>query len=70
MATPLPTRPPFMHPAEAARRGLLHHGMAFLVVIALLAAFNVYIGKPYWVLWVLLGWGAGLALHAFLAMRR
>lgn len=67
---PTPSRPPFATPAEDARRGLLHHAIVFAVVVFLLALLNVYIGKPYWVEWVFLGWGAGLALHAWLALRR
>lgn len=70
MTSPSPARPPFTPPAEAARRGLVHHVIAFLVVIALLAVLNWFLGPPYWVQWVLLGWGAGLALHAFLVLRR
>jgi membrane-bound metal-dependent hydrolase YbcI (DUF457 family) len=65
--------PPSVSPAapvpDDGRRGFLHHVMAFAVVVALLAALNWYIGKPYWVEWVFLGWGAGLVLHAVLLRR-
>jgi len=70
MASPTPAPPPFPPPAEVARRGLAHHTLIFVIVIALLAALNWYLGPPYWVQWVLLGWGAGLALHALLLRRR
>jgi hypothetical protein len=55
---------------ESARRGLVHHAIIFAVMITLLAAFDWYTGEPYWVQWVFLGWGAGLALHALLVHRR
>ena len=42
------------------------HGLVFLLVISGLLALNLALGKPYWVLWVLLGWGVGVALHAAL----
>jgi hypothetical protein len=29
---------------------------------------NLWIGPPYWVLWVLLGWGAGLLSHWFFVL--
>lgn len=55
---------------EALRRaGVLRHAAIFAVVIALLAILDWYTGEPYWVHWVFLGWGAGLLLHAFLALR-
>jgi hypothetical protein len=43
------------------------HLAAFLVVNAGLATLNL-MKQPdkYWFHWVLLGWGAGLLLHAFL----
>ena len=55
---------------DLRRHGVLHHGIAFFAVILGLLLFNFYTGRPYWVVWVILGWGAGLALHAWLALRR
>lgn len=31
--------------------------------MALLFVINLSTGSPYWVLWVLLGWGVGLLAH-------
>jgi two-component system, LytTR family, sensor kinase len=50
----------------SAIKGFYIHGLVFLLVIAGLLVLNFALGKPYWVLWVLLGWGAGVALHAAL----
>jgi hypothetical protein len=59
-------------PAEMAekRRALMIHAIVFAVVIVLLAGLDWYTGHPYWVHWVFLGWGTGLAVHAALVMRR
>jgi hypothetical protein len=57
-------------PESPSRRGLRHHAIAYALVMALLVAINVVSGAPYWVLWVAVGWGMGIALHAFLALRR
>jgi hypothetical protein len=54
----------------AGRRGLRLHAMAFVVVTLLLGAFDWYTAEPYWAHWVVLGWGAGLATHAWLASGR
>jgi hypothetical protein len=50
--------------------GVLRHAAIFAVVIAILAIFDWYTAEPYWVHWVFLGWGAGVLLHAWLALRR
>jgi hypothetical protein len=34
--------------------------------MAALGALNFSLGEPYWVQWVLLGWGLGIILHAVL----
>ena len=39
------------------------HAIAFVLTMALLAIINIAIGRPWWVLWVLLGWGVGLVSH-------
>lgn len=58
-------------PAElAARRGFRIHAIAFVVVIALLGALDWYTAEPYWVHWVALGWGTGLAVHSWLVSTR
>jgi hypothetical protein len=55
---------------DLRRSGVLHHAAAFAVVIVALAILDWYTAEPYWVHWVFLGWGAGLALHAWLTLRR
>ncbi len=54
----------------ARRRGLKIHAMAFVVVTALLGAFDWYTAEPYWIHWVVMGWGTGLAMHAWLVSMR
>ena len=53
------------------RRVLLVHATVFAVVMAALIAIN-YLdrqnGANWWVLWPLIGWGGGLALHAVLTL--
>jgi hypothetical protein len=44
--------------------------MAFVVVVVLLGALDWYTAEPYWIHWVAMGWGAGLATHAWLASGR
>jgi hypothetical protein len=39
------------------------HAFVFVATMVLLAAINLWKGAPYWVLWVLLGWGIGLLAH-------
>jgi protein-S-isoprenylcysteine O-methyltransferase Ste14 len=39
------------------------HLLAFSVVVGLLAALNAYMGGEWWVQWVVLGWGIGVAAH-------
>jgi len=55
---------------EAKRRvarlkGFYIHSAVFLLVMLGLAALNISLGPPYWVAWVVLGWGIGLIGHAF-----
>lgn len=54
-----------MTPLSPAGRRLGVHIHAFVFVVAMLlqAAINLWTGPPFWVLWVLLGWGAGLLSH-------
>ena len=39
------------------------HALAFVPTMALLLVINLWTGSPYWVQWVLLGWGIGLLAH-------
>lgn len=50
-------------------RGVLLHAAIFAAVLLLLGFIDWYTAEPYWVHWVLLGWGTGLAGHAWLALR-
>ena len=50
------------------KRGFNIHAFVFVVTMALLVAINLWKGAPYWVLWVLLGWGIGLLAHWFFAL--
>jgi 2TM domain len=46
-----------------AKRGFNIHAFVFAATMALLLAINLWKGEPYWILWVLLGWGIGLLAH-------
>lgn len=54
---------------DLRRSGVLLHASIFAVVIVALAIVDWYTAEPYWVHWVFLGWGAGVLLHAWLALR-
>lgn len=43
--------------------GLRIHAIVFVPSIIVLVVVNLFTGAPYWVLWVLLGWGIGLLAH-------
>ena len=64
----------FEHMMESDRdraiNGFYKHFMIFAVVIALLAVVNVVMAGKFWLQWVLLGWGLGLGLHAFIVFVR
>ena len=51
-------------------RGFYLHLLRYVIVIAALFAINVIV-SPHrlWVLWVMGGWGLGIALHAFRVFR-
>ncbi len=49
---------------ESKRKlGVNIHAIVFVPTMVLLAIINLAVGSPYWVLWVLLGWGIGLLMH-------
>jgi two-component system LytT family sensor kinase len=56
---------------EIARRrigeikGFYVHAFVFAAVIALLIAVNALFSNAWWVQWVFLGWGIGVAAHAY-----
>lgn len=43
--------------------GLRIHSMSFIAGMVILVIVNWFTGPPYWVGWVLLGWGIGLLAH-------
>lgn len=47
----------------AALKAFYIHLFVFAVVLLLLAIINAATGGPWWVLWVLLGWGIGVLAH-------
>lgn len=51
------------------RMGLRVHAIVFVSSMALMLVINLMTGAPYWVVWVLLGWGVGLLSH-WLGVRR
>jgi len=44
-------------------KGFYIHLFVFAVVVAGLFVVNLLVGGPWWVQWVLLDWGAGVAAH-------
>jgi len=47
----------------AALKGFYIHLFVFAMVLAGLLMINWAAGGPWWVLWVLLGWGIGILAH-------
>lgn len=64
----------FEHLMESERdkaiNGFYTHFVVFLAVIAGLALVNLVTGDSFWIQWVVLGWGAGIAFHAFMIFVR
>jgi len=48
--------------------GFRIHAITFVPGIVALVIVNLLIGSPYWVQWVLLGWGIGLFCHWFFVL--
>jgi hypothetical protein len=58
------------HPSpREARISLAVHAGAYVLVNAVLAAINLSSGGDLWFQWPLLGWGAGVAYHAWVVSR-
>jgi fatty acid desaturase len=53
-----------------ALKGFYIHLAVFVLVMAGLAVINVLRGPPWWVLWVLLGWGIGVVAHGLAVSSR
>jgi hypothetical protein len=49
----------------AALRGFYIHATVYCGVIGLLFVINFLTGRPWWFVWPAIGWGIGLAFHAF-----
>lgn len=45
------------------RIGLRIHAIVFALSMVLMLIINLLTGAPYWVVWVLLGWGIGMLSH-------
>lgn len=54
-----------MHTVDRPQRelGFRIHAVVFVAAVVLCAVINYFTGPPYWTLWVILGWGVGLASH-------
>jgi hypothetical protein len=51
-------------PQDHAMRGFVIHLFIFVLVVGLLAAINLYRRPDHiWFIWVLAGWGIGVAAH-------
>jgi hypothetical protein len=56
---------------DLAMRVFLVHLVAYVVIVALLAAINIWLAPQYpWFVWVLIGWGAVVATHALALLLR
>lgn len=43
--------------------GLQIHAASFVAGVLLMLVINLLTGAPYWIAWVVLGWGIGLLSH-------
>lgn len=50
------------------KAGFRIHAIVFVPTIAALIILNLLTGAPYWVHWVVLSWGVGLACHWFFVL--
>jgi hypothetical protein len=71
-------RPPGLDEAKLARakrrvaalKGFYIHLLVFALALAGLFLINLLSGGPWWVLWVLIGWGIGVIAHALTVFGR
>ncbi|WP_082541720.1 MULTISPECIES: 2TM domain-containing protein [unclassified Rhizobacter] len=47
------------------KRGLRIHSVVFVLSMALMLGINLWTGAPYWVAYVLAGWGIGVLAHGW-----
>lgn len=45
------------------KRAFQIHAFVFVATMIFLAALNLYLGAPYWIIWPLIGWGIGIIAH-------
>ncbi len=50
------------------KRGFRIHLTVFVLKMALLSGINLLTGAPYWVLYVLVGWGIGVLAHGWFVL--
>jgi len=50
------------------KRGFNIHAFVFVASIIVMVGLNLWLGQPYWVVWVLLGWGIGIVSHWFFVL--
>jgi predicted membrane channel-forming protein YqfA (hemolysin III family) len=56
-------------PQDRAMRAFVIHLGIFVLVVGLLAAINLYRNPDHlWFIWVLLGWGIGVAAHGLVIL--
>jgi hypothetical protein len=55
---------------DKAINGFYTHFIVFLSVIAGLALINLVSGDRFWIQWIVLGWGVGIAFHAYMIFVR
>ncbi|MFZ1101976.1 MAG: 2TM domain-containing protein [Hyphomicrobiaceae bacterium] len=51
-----------------ALKGFYVHLFVFALVLGGLTIINAAVGGPWWVLWVLLGWGIGVLAHGLVVL--
>ncbi len=59
-----------MHTDRAHRElGFRIHAIVFVPALIAMAVINYFTGPPWWIGWVVLGWGIGLFSHWLFALR-
>lgn len=48
--------------------GFRIHAMVFVPALLVMLVINYFTGPPYWILWVVVGWGIGLFCHWFFVL--
>ena len=50
------------------KRAFRIHAFVYVVTLIILAALNLYLGQPYWIIWPLIGWSIGLLAHCWFVL--